>query len=41
VLTTDQVERFDADLADMLASEFPETLTIPHRIFATSGRTAD
>ena len=36
-LTTEQVQRFDADLADMLASEFPETLTVPHRIFATSG----
>jgi SAM-dependent methyltransferase len=41
VLTTDQVERFDADLAGMLTSEFPETLTVPHRIFAASGRTAE
>jgi SAM-dependent methyltransferase len=36
-LDTDQVTRFDADLAEMLASEFPGALTIPHRIFATSG----
>jgi SAM-dependent methyltransferase len=36
-LEADQVERFDADLADMLAHEFPGTLTVPHRIFATSG----
>jgi len=36
-LTTEQVQRFDTELADILASEFPETLTIPHRIFATSG----
>jgi SAM-dependent methyltransferase len=36
-LDTAQVERFDADLADLLADEFPGTLTVPHRIFATSG----
>ena len=36
-LESDQAERFDADLADMLDREFPTTLSIPHRIFATSG----
>ncbi|MEN8238451.1 MAG: class I SAM-dependent methyltransferase [Actinomycetota bacterium] len=36
-LDADQVERFDNDLADMLAREFPGDLTIPHRIFATTG----
>ena len=32
-----QVDRFDAELADLLASEFPGMLTVPHRVFATSG----
>jgi SAM-dependent methyltransferase len=36
-LDDEQVQRFDTDLADMLAAEFPGILTIPHRIFATSG----
>jgi SAM-dependent methyltransferase len=36
-LDADQVEQFDADLLDMLASDYAGTLTIPHRIFATSG----
>ena len=38
-LEDDRLERFDTDLATMLANEFPGTLTIPHRIFATSGTT--
>jgi len=38
-LDTSEVERFDADLAEMLAAEFPDTLTVPHRVFATSGTT--
>ena len=36
-LTDQQVERFDVELADLLAEEFPGDLGIPHRIFATSG----
>ncbi len=36
-LNAGQVERFDADLADLLADEFPGELTVPHRVFATSG----
>lgn len=36
-LNTNQVERFDAELADLLASEFSEDLTVQHRVFATSG----
>ncbi len=31
------VERFDSDLAALLADEFPGELAIPHRLFATSG----
>lgn len=31
------VERFDADLTELLAHEFPGELSIPHRVFATSG----
>jgi SAM-dependent methyltransferase len=31
------VARFDDDLAQLLADEFPGELTIPHRVFATSG----
>jgi len=37
VLADDEIKRFDADLADMLEREFPGTLVVPHRIFATSG----
>jgi SAM-dependent methyltransferase len=37
-LDTDDVERFDADLAALLAREFPGPLTVTHRIFAASGR---
>lgn len=36
-LEPDQVERFDRDLAALLASEFPGELSVPHRVFATSG----
>jgi ABC-type amino acid transport substrate-binding protein len=32
-----QVERFDRDLARLLAQEFPGELSVPHRVFATSG----
>ena len=38
-LDQDEVERFDAGLAHMLANEFDATLHIPHRVFATSGTT--
>jgi len=37
-LTAEQVERFDADLAEMLSCDFPPNLIVPHRIFAASGR---
>jgi SAM-dependent methyltransferase len=36
-LSSEQVERFDAELAEMLACDFPPNLLVPHRIFATSG----
>jgi SAM-dependent methyltransferase len=36
-LTPDEVERFDKDLAELLANEFPGELRVAHRIFATSG----
>ena len=36
-LNSEQVERFDADLADTLANEFPGDLSVQHRVFATSG----
>ncbi len=36
-LDADEVERFDSDLADLLARKFPGELSVPHRIFATSG----
>ncbi len=36
-LSGEQVERFDADLVELLAQRFPGELTVPHRIFATSG----
>jgi SAM-dependent methyltransferase len=32
-----QVEAFDRDLAVLLAAEFPGELSVPHRVFATSG----
>lgn len=31
------VRRFDADLGGLLSREFPGDLTVPHRVFATSG----
>lgn len=36
-LSDDQVERFDTELAELLAREFPGELCVPHRVFATSG----
>lgn len=36
-LPADQVERFDAELAELLEAEFPGELSVPHRVFATSG----
>lgn len=36
-LNDEQVTRFDAELAELLAREFPGELLVPHRIFATSG----
>lgn len=36
-LSAEQVDAFDADLAAMLADEFPGELTVPHRVFAASG----
>ncbi|MCH7901685.1 MAG: methyltransferase domain-containing protein [Acidobacteria bacterium] len=36
-LSTEKVERFDAELAELLAREFPGKLWVPHRVFATSG----
>ena len=39
-LSAGQVERFDAELAELLAHEFPGELSVPHRVFATSGTKA-
>lgn len=36
-LDSEQVRQFDADLAELLAREFPGELSVPHRVFATSG----
>jgi len=36
-LSNEEVARFDAALADMLATEFPGDFTVPHRAFAASG----
>ncbi len=36
-LSIEQVERFDADLAKLLAEEFPATFNVPNRVFAASG----
>lgn len=36
-LDTEQVEAFDADLAEVLSHRFPAKLSIPHRVLATSG----
>ncbi len=39
MLSPDAVARFDADLADLLAREFPgEPLSVLHRVFAVVGR---
>jgi len=36
-LNPEQVERFDADLSEMLERGFPPDLLVPHRIFAARG----
>jgi SAM-dependent methyltransferase len=36
-LSAEQVERFDVELAELLAREFPGGLSVPHRVFATTG----
>ena len=36
-LSAEHVERFDAQLAELLTREFPGKLCVPHRVFATSG----
>jgi SAM-dependent methyltransferase len=36
-LEPEAVERFDGELAELLAREFPDPLTVPHRVFAVSG----
>jgi ubiquinone/menaquinone biosynthesis C-methylase UbiE len=36
-LSVEHVERFDTELADLLAREFPGELLVAHRVFATSG----
>lgn len=36
-LTGAQVERFDAELADLLTEEFPGELLVPHRVFTATG----
>lgn len=36
-LSVDQVDRFDAELTELLAREFPGELLVAHRVFATSG----
>ncbi len=36
-LVSQEVERFDADLAAMLEDQFPGPLNVAHRVFATSG----
>ncbi len=36
-LDAEQVGRFDSELAELLACEFPVELSVPHRLFATSG----
>ena len=39
-LSAEQVDRFDAELAALLAREFPGALCVPHRVFASSGTKA-
>ncbi len=36
-LSAPAVAKFDEELAVLLETEFPEPLTVPHRVFATSG----
>lgn len=36
-MSAEAVERFDGELAGVLAAEFPSTLRVPHRVFAVSG----
>ncbi len=36
-LEPEAVERFDGELAELLAREFPDPLSVPHRVFAVSG----
>jgi SAM-dependent methyltransferase len=36
-LSAEGVDRFDEELADLLAREFPGEFSVPHRVFATSG----
>jgi SAM-dependent methyltransferase len=36
-LAAREVDRFDASLAQLLESEFPYDLTVPHRVFVASG----
>ncbi|MBK7586381.1 MAG: methyltransferase domain-containing protein [Myxococcales bacterium] len=38
VLGAEDTARFDASLAELLASRFPEPLRIPHRVFIATGR---
>ena len=36
-LTSEQVDRFDGDLAEIVSREFPGDLIVPQRVFAASG----
>lgn len=36
-LTEEQIVRFDDELAELLAHDFPGEIQVPHRVFATSG----
>lgn len=36
-LAPDEVERFDAELTELLAAAFPDPFPVRHRVFATSG----
>jgi len=41
-MTSEQVERFDKELAELLASRFPgNILQVPHRVFAVIARTPE
>ena len=38
-MTAEQIEEFDEELAELLASRFPGTLLqVPHRVFAVLAR---